>query len=264
MRFSGAYRPLDIVASLLGIAVILCFIPTFIRGIRAREWLWLALALYCGALCVGWPNPNARYLVPLLPLIMLGVLDGLRDLAPPSAGRPRRLIISTLWTVFVASLLLCNLSLWGIEVWVARTTDFYARYEGGLNQDLIAAGQYLREHAGPNDGIAVSTKYYNLNRKHVSGYAERVTILLADRPVMIVPYLNCVEPQGTGQGCGEAASLASAAKREILSLPAGGQPLALVALSCSPSGLSKKSPNEARTRRAQHRRRGMAVVGTEQ
>jgi hypothetical protein len=143
---------------------------------------------------VAWPDPNSRYFVPLLPLMMLGLLDGIAALGASGAGRTRRLVFSTLWFVFVVSIVLCNVALWSIEVWVARSPHFYARYEQGLNQDLIAAGHYLEQRAGPDQKIAVSMKYDNLNHHHLSGYGQRVTILLANHPAIAAPVDVCIQP----------------------------------------------------------------------
>jgi hypothetical protein len=196
-RFASSYMPTDIAIALIGYAAALCGIPTLRRGLRRRHWIWPALALYCGALCVAWPDPNSRYLVPLLPLMMLGLLDGIAALGTPAAHPARRRVFSALWFVFVVSIVLCNLSLWSIEVWVARSPHFYARYEQGLNRDLIAAGHYLELQARPDQKIAVSVKYDNLNRHHLSGYGQRVTILLADHPAIAVPADLCIQPDET-------------------------------------------------------------------
>lgn len=59
-----------VAAFLLAVSVVL--------GCVRRQWVWLGAALYCGALMFNWPNPNARYLVPLAPLLIAGVFVGLR------------------------------------------------------------------------------------------------------------------------------------------------------------------------------------------
>lgn len=59
-----------IAISVLTVAVVL--------GCRRREWIWLGAAAYCAALVLNWPNANARYLVPLAPLLVAGIVVGLK------------------------------------------------------------------------------------------------------------------------------------------------------------------------------------------
>ena len=59
-----------IAISVLTVAVVL--------GCRRRQWIWLGAALYCGILVLNWPNANARYLVPLAPLLVAGIVVGLQ------------------------------------------------------------------------------------------------------------------------------------------------------------------------------------------
>ena len=49
-----------------------------VLGCARRQWVWLGAAFYCAALLFNWPNPNARYLVPLAPLLIAGIFVGLR------------------------------------------------------------------------------------------------------------------------------------------------------------------------------------------
>ena len=60
------------------LSIVLLFVTT-IRAAKRRDFFWIGLALYTGGLCVLWPNPNARYFVPVAPFIVLGVLRGIRE-----------------------------------------------------------------------------------------------------------------------------------------------------------------------------------------
>src|SRR5262249_39777897 len=135
-------------------------------GLRRREWVWLGVAIYCVYLCLNWPNPNARYMVPLLPLIIWGILEGIRILfvRRPGIGGP-------LTTVLLWSVVLANLMLLSVDVCIARSGDFYGYYEGGLDQSLISAVKYVRDIRGVNNGeLAVSEVYTNLGRKRISKF----------------------------------------------------------------------------------------------
>ena len=71
----GMLSSLDAVIGWLLIAA-LCTVAW--RNLRQRQWLWLAPLVYCAFLCLNWPNPNARYLVPVLPIILWGIIQGIR------------------------------------------------------------------------------------------------------------------------------------------------------------------------------------------
>lgn len=197
-RFGSASTALDVAASLVGALIGAIVLLTALRAIRRKEWIWPALAIYCAGLCFGWPNTNARYLVPLLPLLVLAVLDGIARLSPASSGSRRRRGVAILGTLFVASVVICNVALWAVDVWVAHASDFYARYEGGTNQDLIAAAHYLGQMQIHDDKIAVSSKYVNLNRAHSSHYGLRVMVLLSNHQIRDVDEKHSLQP-GAGQ-----------------------------------------------------------------
>jgi len=201
-RFGSGYVPLDIISGAIGWLVAGVGALAMVRGIRRREWIWLGLGVYCAALCFGWPNPNARYLVPLLPLLILGTLEGLATLSPPGSAPWRHRAAGMLANVFIVSIALCNIPLWGVEVWVARSNDFYAHYEDGLNQGLIAAGHYLGQLPVDDNEVGVSGKYVNLNRWRFSHYGLRVIVLLTDRIVREVDGKLCVEPHVTNEDDG--------------------------------------------------------------
>ena len=102
--------------------------------------------------------------------------------------------------VFVSTFLLCNGALWGIEVWAQRSRDFYATYEAGLNQDLIAAGRWLIKHNVPtNEAIACSERYVNLSTSaRTSKLGLRVITMLTGRPIITIPkkYMKGLPPTG--------------------------------------------------------------------
>ena len=82
LRFGTAVRAVAIFSGALGWVTIGLLVAAMIAGWRRGELLWAALAAYCGTVVMIWPNPNARYLVPVAPLLILGVILGVR-----AAGR---------------------------------------------------------------------------------------------------------------------------------------------------------------------------------
>ena len=121
------------------------------------------MAIYGFSLALLWPHPNARYLVPICYLLLLGLWLGAKrigELSPAMAMWMNGGLI-----VFVAGFLVCNGTLYGIEVWAQRSGNFYGTYEAGLNKDLIAASNWIvAHHLPPGEAIAVSERYVNLSK----------------------------------------------------------------------------------------------------
>jgi hypothetical protein len=211
-----------------------------IDSLRSRQWLWLAVLIYSFALAMNWTHPVARYLVPITPLILVGIFTavprllarhsvewifaiyagamilGWNDSTPNKfllVARPLIVIAvfaagyfairgwfmrATLaarqtgaqWLVgfFVTMVVLCNGALWGCDVYVARSSSFYEKYEAGLNRDLIAAMRWLNQQKLGDHEIAVSKRYENMGRKkRDSQLGIRVAAMLADKAVAAVP-----------------------------------------------------------------------------
>lgn len=252
-RFSASVPRLAWVDIAFGWVAMAVLVVTLIHGIARRQWLWLAGAAYCGALMINWPNANARYLVPIAPLLLAGIMGGIDQFLQPwritrraeariilvlillagllaavngLTGLNARLGIfpklpqlefgaTPFWAlgvvlaarflitaqtdafilraakvwgiVFIASVFAVNLTLYCIDVKVARSTKFYHRYEAGFNRQLISACFYLNE-IGLKDGeLAVSERYQNLGRVKKSKYAIRAANLLTNRVILSVP-----------------------------------------------------------------------------
>jgi hypothetical protein len=166
-------------------------------GLRRRQWIWAAVALYGFLLGLSWPHPNARYLVPVAFFLLVSLWAGSTAiiLRWPATERALRILM----VLFVATFILCNGTLYGIEVWAQRSSNFYATYEAGLNQDLISASRWLINHRVPaNEAIACSERYVNLSvSAHTSKLGLRVATMLTGRPVITIPnkYLRR-EPTG--------------------------------------------------------------------
>ena len=182
-----AIKWLNVVSVLAGWLVAIPLLYLAFRGLSQRQWIWPAVALYAFLLAMSWPHPNARYLVPITFLLLVGVWAGSTAIALklPAAQTPIRLAI----VLFVGSYILCNGALYGIEVWAQRSRDFYGTYEAGLNEDLISAGHWLINHHVPaNEAIACSERYVNLSTSaRTSKLGLRVTTMLTGRPIITIP-----------------------------------------------------------------------------
>jgi hypothetical protein len=210
MRFVGsagikgsvAMTLLSSLDTAMGWVIIALLLVTLWHAMRRRDWLWLGLAVYCAALCINWPNPNARYLVPVAPLVLWGVIRGvqliaLRDetapedspLPMPTRRLPRAAIVGFTFSVFV-----CSGILYATDVKVAHADDFYAAYEGRQYQGLIAASYYLNRHSLDDRELGVSEKYINLGRPRASKSGLRVAVMLTNRVVQVVPMNKADEP----------------------------------------------------------------------
>ena len=221
-RFGSVNKLTDNAVTLLGWFVIALVALAMIVWAWRRQLVWLALAGYTGALILGWPNPNARYFVPVAPLIVLGVLLGVRelgliasmigrrwgargakprsnDLTSSRADRWRTALARFLRNgplharrlamLFVITLGLCNAATLAVDVPVMRSGDaFYATFEAGQHQGLINICHYLTTQRTIDDGdLVVAERYQNLNRIRHIGTGPREVALLSDKVIRVLP-----------------------------------------------------------------------------
>jgi hypothetical protein len=168
LRFIGGIKSLSSVDTILGWLLIVPLAVAAWLGLKKREWMWLGIAIYCACLCLNWPNPNARYMVPILPLILLGIVEGIR-------------------TIFIASVAVASALLLAVDIKVARASDFYHSYEGGLNQSLISCVKTLEDRDVKGGELAVSEVYSNLGKRKPSKFGLRATVMLSNLVVRNMP-----------------------------------------------------------------------------
>jgi hypothetical protein len=190
-RAAGASQAIAATATLLGWVIVLLLLVLVIRSTLQRRWVWLAVATYSGALALGWTNVNARYYMPIAFLLMLAVFLATDQLIAWSRRRWQTVTVQALFVLFIGSVVVCNGALYAVEMSIARSSRFYARYETGLNMSLISSCQYLMALPNPpgNREIAVSQRYVNLNRTKASPFGLRSTALLTGREI-ITPRFN--------------------------------------------------------------------------
>lgn len=185
---AGMGDPLiDAGAQIFGWAIIVLLVFAAGYGAAQREWMWLALLGYTGALSLNWPNVNPRYYVPIFFLLTLGLLTAANALRSFGPGLWRG-AITVLWWMFLGSVVLTNVAIWAIEMKVARSDDFYAKYEAGLNQTIIAACRYLGQLPNLKDAeVVVTPSYINIGKKRQSQFALRATTMLTNRDTINLP-----------------------------------------------------------------------------
>jgi hypothetical protein len=178
---------IDLGAQIFGWSIIGLLLFAAGYGAARREWMWLALLGYTGALTMNWPNVNPRYYMPLFFLLMIGLLTSANVLRSFGPGWWRGLI-TVLWWMFLGSILLTNLAIWAKEMQVARSDDFYANYEAGLNQTMISANRYLAQLPDLKDAeVVVTPSYVNLGKKRQSQFALRATTMLTNKDTINLP-----------------------------------------------------------------------------
>ena len=190
-RAAGASQAIAASATLLGWVIVLLLLVLVASSVMQLRWIWLAVAAYAGVLALGWTNVNARYYMPIAFLLTLAVFLASDQLIAWSRWRWQTATVRTLFVLFIASVALCNGALYAVEMSIARSGRFYARYETGLNMSLISSCQYLMSRPNPpGDGeIAVSQRYTNLNRTKASPFGLRAVSLLTGREV-VTPRFN--------------------------------------------------------------------------
>ncbi|HQY87239.1 MAG TPA: hypothetical protein PK402_01185 [Tepidisphaeraceae bacterium] len=168
------------------------------RSVHRGEWFWIGLAGYAGGLIVIWPNPNARYFVPVVPIIILGVIVALLEFGKVT-GRSRLAQVAG-W-VFVVTILLANVPLLVYDIHVFRSGDrFYKKYEAGANVSLIEICQQINRDSNITGQIAVNERYENMGRMRYSKFGVRATHLLTGRRVLGIGNSKVSRPPDDDRG----------------------------------------------------------------
>src|SRR5258706_11009631 len=119
---------------------------------------------------------NPRYLVPVAPLLVMGVIRGLEYLR--STQSPWKSLWRFSLAAFLVSIVLVNGVLWGIDVYINHSKNFYARYRAGEMEKLVASAEYMRERGVKDGEISVNVFYVNLGRQRQNGEGVRTLIWL--------------------------------------------------------------------------------------
>ena len=156
-------------------------------AVRARQWLWLGAFLQCGALVLIWWRPNPRYLVPIAPLLVLGMWQGAETILTAIRHRTRRRAARAVGVALVAGTVVCNVAILAVNAWTARSSNFTTRCLAGEYADLAAAADYLNQRSVSDDELAVATRCVTLGRQRSNALALRVMHLATNRRVREAP-----------------------------------------------------------------------------
>lgn len=188
--------PIALAVNAFGWFLLVVYFAYAWRLARSFQFLLLGAALYSGAIIARWSVVNPRYLVPVAPLILLGVWMGFEHLGQtlrrPAAARLFRFGAG----MFVATLVLCNGLLFVIDVAVARSPRLYEWYNAGEVSQLLETARAINA-LNPKDGeVAVNGQIINLNRARPNGFAMRGLVMLTDRGINVI--FNKVDPHKLG------------------------------------------------------------------
>ncbi len=186
LRLAAGWPALWQIANLLGWLIIALLILAAWNDVITFDWLAPAVLIYSLALCVNWTHATARYLVPLAPLIVLGMFRGAEILLASMRGAPRR-AAHIAWLHLVAAIVVVNALLYLVDVSVMQSRDFYGRYEAGLTKPLLAAAQFLNANRVGHGQAVINPMYENIGRRRLSPTGLRALTMLTGKALRTVP-----------------------------------------------------------------------------
>jgi hypothetical protein len=149
------------------------------HGLKQREWLWLGVLIYSAAVVLTRGLPTGRYLAPLAPALLLGVWHGIAQFGPPGAARWRRRLCQGAVWVLVASILACNVAIFGVNLWAARSPRFASEWLAGEYGELARIGRFLEGERSADESMAVFVWYGERTRRGGGIFAYRAAVFLA-------------------------------------------------------------------------------------
>jgi hypothetical protein len=198
------------------------------RMSKVRNFVLIGTGLYCAAIICRWGVVNPRYLMPVAPLILLGVWMGFHTIATGARRPGVRKFFSLGVPLLVGTVALSNLALFAVDAYIARSGRFYKKYYAGELNELVGAAHYLRE-VGVKDGeVAVNAQIINLNRARPNGFGMRGLVMLLDKGITAVPtrveggnklqpgHMHNVKPVKKGKGKPKAVAAATVIYQPLL------------------------------------------------
>ncbi len=155
-RFVTSLPMIGWIVPLIGWGVIILMV----RGCRSRlGWAALGFLLAIG---IAWPNPNARYLLPVLPILIVLIGRG----------------IDRWWLWGLTTILLANVPLLAVDSVIRKVPSMLpSRFEAGSVAPLVAA---IDQIDGP---LVISERVVNFGQIRRLRTGARATHLLLDRPI---------------------------------------------------------------------------------
>jgi hypothetical protein len=164
------------------------------RDARRAVWIWIAMALQLVVLVLDWPNAMPRYIMPMAPLILIGMWSGFEYLVTKLKPQAVRTIASGAIALLLASMVVCNFAEYALEAWVQRSGHFYRHYEAGVNKTFIDAAYFLKTKGDPRVEISVTQRTMTNGHSLTTSGPMRVFSFLTGRSIMIAPNALSDEP----------------------------------------------------------------------
>ena len=175
-RFASGLPGANIAVAVVGWAALILFGIGVTRMPAVGRWLAAGVVAYLVTLALMWPNPNARYLVPVAPMVICGVLLGAARVA-------RWLPIAV-----VAAVLLANLPLYAVDAWLARVPGAAAEhFEAGSVAPLVAGCELVRESGAGDRAVVVSERYINFGKVRRMRTGARAAQFVLDADLQMMP-----------------------------------------------------------------------------
>jgi hypothetical protein len=179
-QYQPAMRVVGITTAVLTIAMV-------ILGAAMRRWVWLGLAVYCGALAVNWPHAVGRYFVPVAPLLVAAMMHVIAKAMDVVATGPCKTGLAfCINAVLIGAILAPNIDAYIDDIRVLRSAEFPTRYRGGTENSLIAAAQVLREKGLDHGELIVSRRGATHYMENFTNGWMRAAHLLTDRAVCTI------------------------------------------------------------------------------
>ena len=186
----ASFRPVRVAAYVVGWVLLAFFLAGTLPLIRRSSWVVPGAFAYSLGFFGMWDNPSPRYLMPVAPFLLLGILNGvhlLGEVGPAAVWRRLRRVVLVGLFVGIAA---CNLSLYAVDVCILHSDNVYANYLAGQTKPLIAIASYLRGH-GVKDGQVVRS-FMTRCKEGVSPTTGRLLdvrglFLLIDKTILTLP-----------------------------------------------------------------------------
>ncbi len=194
VQLGQSAKSVRVVANCIGWVLFGLFLIGTVIFLRRRKWLLLGALLYCLTLFIRWPHSAPRYLIPVAPLLFLGLWEGINFLQRVGKARMWKMVGRGLLITLFAGIAICNLSLYAVDVAMIHSRDFYGTFYAGEAKPLISIAAHLRTQSVKDWEVASSSLDYNLGLKRGNRFGHRGLCLLLDKAVVWVPSKQSSDP----------------------------------------------------------------------
>lgn len=188
----GTLSPtINIATSILGWLLLSLFLLRLWKGTDPSRWLLFGGLLYYMALSFGWSASPCRYIVPVAPLILLGIRQGFDVLRTLISSFALKRLITVTAVGLAGSVVLCNLIIFGANAWLIRSDEFVSRWQAGEYAQLLGVAARLRQGTLADGKLAVNADYTNMNKGFSHRYSARMMRFTTGKKIRIVPRGIC-------------------------------------------------------------------------